>query len=720
MSVNDSQASLLALSTAQQALQQAQTALANAKAANAQDGAAASAAAAAVSATNAANSAASASTNAQGAAKSATQCLAAIAAAEALTIKGLKGDKGDPGSRGQNGSAGAAATIAVGSVTTGAPGSDATVTNAGLSSAAVFNFSIPQGATGAAGAANTADTVATFGTTSYPASSQFVEISGYYTIGYNPFIVTRVSSEPSHPWKFRSADRYLPNGSTDNTNGGWWEGVAQNGVYNVLDFGAIPDGVTDSTTFINNAITLMTQQGGVVIRGTLRFPLTPYATEWGEAYIVTAPIVIGNGSQILDIIIEGYGFYGAEQPGDYMGTIWTTSATADIFQITAWASHTANVGFRNLRLYGDTTTGALINILTNQIAGLTLENIELFYGAYGFRNSANLVSPHFKQVSFIHNTTGMLVETEIDNGVWDHCIWQSCNVSIDVQSYIFGSAFYSPVFEYGTSYFITKSASGGTVPFLDDVTFYSAWFEFPAVSTPMIYVPSTSTIGMRDVKFVSCHIDASSRNADFIYTQDGTGNYSSNLSFYHCVYYNYGTGKLLNVDVDPGASNGGGYQGVTMISTWDETMLKPKGCRPPAIGGNVIYIGFIPDVNGSYGQPEYIFNAKFYTKGKFYKALSLPAVGAAITATTYTVADTDQSLIFGGSATCTVTLPDPTTNAGRFIRMVNRAAYTVVSASSNVVPLTGGSASTAILAATAGKWALLESDGTNWQITQAA
>lgn len=50
---------------------------------------------------------------------------------------------------GVTGATGTAATIAVGTVTTGAPGSAATVTNAGTSSAAVFNFSIPQGVAGA-------------------------------------------------------------------------------------------------------------------------------------------------------------------------------------------------------------------------------------------------------------------------------------------------------------------------------------------------------------------------------------------------------------------------------------------------------------------------------------------------------------------------------------------------------------------------------------------
>ena len=64
-----------------------------------------------------------------------------------------RGDTGAAGSNGSNGSDGAAATIAVGTVTTGAAGSSATVTNVGSSSAATFNFSIPKGDTGAQGPA---------------------------------------------------------------------------------------------------------------------------------------------------------------------------------------------------------------------------------------------------------------------------------------------------------------------------------------------------------------------------------------------------------------------------------------------------------------------------------------------------------------------------------------------------------------------------------------
>ena len=63
------------------------------------------------------------------------------------------GPQGSPGAPGPQGDAGAAATVSVGSTTTGAAGSSAAVSNSGSSSAAIFNFTIPTGATGAQGVA---------------------------------------------------------------------------------------------------------------------------------------------------------------------------------------------------------------------------------------------------------------------------------------------------------------------------------------------------------------------------------------------------------------------------------------------------------------------------------------------------------------------------------------------------------------------------------------
>lgn len=77
---------------------------------------------------------------------------------------GTAGATGATGATGTAGAAGAAATIAAGTATGLAAGASPTVTNSGISSAAIFNFGIPAGATGSTGAAGAAATVA-IGTT---------------------------------------------------------------------------------------------------------------------------------------------------------------------------------------------------------------------------------------------------------------------------------------------------------------------------------------------------------------------------------------------------------------------------------------------------------------------------------------------------------------------------------------------------------------------------
>jgi hypothetical protein len=86
------------------------------------------------------------------------------------------------------------------------------------------------------------------------------------------------------------------------------------------------------------------------------------------------------------------------------------------------------------------------------------------------------------------------------------------------------------------------------------------------------------------------------------------------------------------------------------------------------------------------------------------------------TGATYTVVATDIWIILNRAGTVTVTLPAAASFTGRPLWLKTIQAQTVISNASNVVPLVGGAAGTAILAATAGKWALLVSDGTNWVI----
>ncbi|WP_075221065.1 hypothetical protein [Acuticoccus yangtzensis] len=62
--------------------------------------------------------------------------------------------------------------------------------------------------------------------------------------------VRRVASEPSHAGKVRTSDRFMPDGSVDAVNGGWWE------IAEVMPspemFGAVGDGIADDTAAIRN------------------------------------------------------------------------------------------------------------------------------------------------------------------------------------------------------------------------------------------------------------------------------------------------------------------------------------------------------------------------------------------------------------------------------------------------------------------------------------
>ena len=90
--------------------------------------------------------------------------------------QGEQGPAGPQGPQGEPGADGAAATVSVGTVTTGAPGTNASVTNSGTPENAVLDFTIPQGEPGTSGTAATVS-VGTV-TTGAPGTNAAVTNSG--------------------------------------------------------------------------------------------------------------------------------------------------------------------------------------------------------------------------------------------------------------------------------------------------------------------------------------------------------------------------------------------------------------------------------------------------------------------------------------------------------------------------------------------------------------
>jgi hypothetical protein len=232
--------------------------------------------------------------------------------------------------------------MSVGTVTTGAAGSSASVTNSGTSGAAVFDFVIPKGDPGTAeiadgdkGDITTADSgdtwtlndgvvgagnlapgifadqatveagededqpVNSLGAAQaisaqvYPTRADLlardppavqlqVRTGGYALAGDGGGADYRsVGSEPSHPGKFQSPD------------GRWWE--LSSPFVNLLNFGAVGDDIADDTAAVQAAATYSDLTGKAI-----------YVPTTDAAYRVTAPIVSERGAKFIGEGVDPY------------------------------------------------------------------------------------------------------------------------------------------------------------------------------------------------------------------------------------------------------------------------------------------------------------------------------------------------------------------------------------------------------------------------------
>ena len=172
-----------------------------------------------------------------------------------------------------------------------------------------------------------------------------------------------------------------------------------------------------------------------------------------------------------------------------------------------------------------------------------------------------------------------------------------------------------------------------------------------------------------------------------------------------------------------GTSSGGATPALT-LSTTITGLLKGNGTAISAATSGTDYAPATSGTSILYGNGSGGFSNVTVGSGLSFSAGTLAATTSApsapVTKTAdFTVAATDVWLINNKSgSTCTVTLPTASANSGRVLYFQNYQVRALVSASSNVVPLTGGAAGTSILLASSGDSATLVSDGTNWLMTQ--
>ena len=165
-----------------------------------------------------------------------------------------------------------------------------------------------------------------------------------------------------------------------------------------------------------------------------------------------------------------------------------------------------------------------------------------------------------------------------------------------------------------------------------------------------------------------------------------------------------------------GTSSGGATPSLT-LSTSITGLLYGNGTALAAatISSPLAYSAGTLSINQSNTSTNGYLSSTDWNTFNNKQAVSTPVT---ISASTYSVGTTDLWLINNYAGTCTLTLPTASSYSGRVLNVQNYQAYTVVSASSNVVSISGGSAGTAILNAIAGDRCTLVSNGTNWLITQ--
>lgn len=167
--------------------------------------------------------------------------------------------------------------------------------------------------------------------------------------------------------------------------------------------------------------------------------------------------------------------------------------------------------------------------------------------------------------------------------------------------------------------------------------------------------------------------------------------------------YNYG---VAICDVF-GNNTFGASNGLNSLGTWQDDIIRNINFEKLALDGSSTSFTVLA---------TQVFSGPL----KFYE-ISVTA-GITVTITRFAFAGTagtvtsEDEVTIAPTNTFTLTLPAASAFPGREIFVKTTAAFAINSASSNVVAITGGAASTAILAATSGKWARLKSDGANWLI----
>jgi hypothetical protein len=306
---------------------------------------------------------------------------------------------------------GAAATVSVGTTTTLSPGSSATVANAGTSSAAIFNFGIPTGATGATGASGGSSTAwryraKTNATSGYPTNGHLLW-NNATQLSATEILVSHLDDEGSDIELllsfFAQGQKIFIQNRDDSSQNQVWEITGTPTV----------TGANTSTAYYTFPVTLVSSAGAAftnnhsILFGSIAAAInevTSATTSDGTANLAVASLqVYPSGSITLAstnsggvVILSGQAATDARSIAfpNASGTLALTSQLPTLGTNVATFLATPSSANLAAAVTDETGTGSLVfgtspTLTTPSIAGLTLSGLVTHSGGYSQTGGAN-------------------------------------------------------------------------------------------------------------------------------------------------------------------------------------------------------------------------------------------------------------------------------------------------------------------------------------------
>jgi hypothetical protein len=507
------------------------------------------------------------------------------------------------------------------------------------------------------------------------------------------------------------------------TNGSGTITVANTGVLsNIAGAGISVSGTTGNVTITNTGV--RSWSGGTT-------GLTPAAATTGTVTLAGTLVVANGGTNSTAIPTAGaiaygsgsaYAFTSAGSSGQVLtsagaGTpTWTTPTVGTVTSV--GLSLPSQFTVTNSPV---TSSGTLTGSWNNQTANYVLAGPTT--GAAAAPTFRALVSGDIPSLSYVTSVTGtapvvssggltpaisMAAANTSTDGYLTSTDWNTFNSKQPAGTYVTSVAVASSNGFAGTS-------SGGATPTLTLTTSISGiiYGNGTALAAATISAPLGYSAGTLSITQATTSTNGylSSTDWNTFNNKQPAGTYVTAVS-------------VVSANGLAGTSSGGATPALT-LSTTITGLLKGNGTAISAATSGTDYAPATSGTSILYGNGSGGFSNVTVGSGLSFAAGTLSSTSsgggsAPVTQTAnFTVAATDiWSINNKSGSTCTVTLPTASTNSGRVLYFQNYQVQALVSASSNVVPLTGGAAGTSILLASSGDSATLVSDGTNWLMTQ--